>query len=306
MFGNRRSRVRRTSTGKRIALTARDLSIFRALSRYRYLRSTYLHAFAGGASETRFKERLGDLFHEGYLNRPDQQWQFANARCLPAVYEIGNAAERVLRESGDIPSGSRTYLAKNAHRQFAHTLLICDVLASIELGAGTAGLRFIGWSEILARAPEATKVSAMPYRMPTRGGAVIPDGLFGLEYRVLEQSRYRFFALEVDRGTMPLERSEPGRTCYLSKLAGYEDIVARQLHKSHLGVSKLFVLTLTTGARRLSELVQRLDRLAECRPLFLFKAVPSSDRALSVPSPELLSEPWLRAGLPGLSIGESG
>src|SRR5580692_9118008 len=72
----RRSRMRRTRTGRRIELTPRDIEIFRVLARYRYLPSTYIYAFVGGASETRFKERLGDLFHEGYLDRPGRQWDF--------------------------------------------------------------------------------------------------------------------------------------------------------------------------------------------------------------------------------------
>ena len=67
--------MRRTRTGKRIELTQRDIDIFKLLRQYRYLRSTYIHAFVGGASETRFKERLGNLFHEGYLDRPSQQWE---------------------------------------------------------------------------------------------------------------------------------------------------------------------------------------------------------------------------------------
>ena len=64
----------------RIALTPRDIAIFQLLGNYRYLRSTYLHAFVGGASQTRFKERLGDLFHEGFIDRPEKQWELANAR----------------------------------------------------------------------------------------------------------------------------------------------------------------------------------------------------------------------------------
>src|SRR5277367_1181470 len=96
----RRSRMHRTRTGKHIALTPRDLAIFRVLVNYRYLRSTFIHAFVGGASETRFKERLGDLFHEGYLDRPEQQWTFANCRYVPVVYEIGEGGRRALRQEG--------------------------------------------------------------------------------------------------------------------------------------------------------------------------------------------------------------
>src|SRR5271154_5374646 len=130
----RRSRMRRTRTGKRIELTGRDLEIFRALARYRYLRSTYLHAFVGGASETRFKERLGDLFHEGYLDRPAQQWEFADARCRPVAHELGSGAARVLRDVEDGAGQVRTALTASAHRQFRHSLMICEALASMELG----------------------------------------------------------------------------------------------------------------------------------------------------------------------------
>src|SRR5665213_4632156 len=92
----RRSRMRRTQTGKRLELSARDIEIFKLLERYRYLRSTYIHAFVGGASEKRFKERIGDLFHEGYLDRPEQQWDYARARYLPVAYENGAGAAQAL------------------------------------------------------------------------------------------------------------------------------------------------------------------------------------------------------------------
>jgi hypothetical protein len=92
----RRSRMRRTRTGKRIELTDRDLEIFRWLARYRYLPSTYIHAFVGGASETRFKERLGDLYHEGYLDRPRRQWEMANCRHRPVIHELDTGATRIL------------------------------------------------------------------------------------------------------------------------------------------------------------------------------------------------------------------
>src|ERR1700759_4040642 len=114
----RRSRMTRTRAGKSLVLTSRDIDLFRWVARYPYLRSTYLHAFVGGASATRFKERLGDLFHEGYIERPPQQWQFSGARHRPVVYEIGRVSERLLREVG-VDAGNRvTSLSESAHRQF--------------------------------------------------------------------------------------------------------------------------------------------------------------------------------------------
>jgi len=290
-------------TGKRLMLTSRDIEIFKLLGRYRYLRSTYLHAFAGGLSATRFKERLGHLYHEGgYIERPAQQWLFAEARYQPAVYESAEGAVRALQSAGIAADDKRTFLGDALHRQFLHSLMICEALASIELGArDNPHLRFIGWQEILARAPEATRLSPTPFRIavPT-GGYVVPDGLFGLEYTRAGAKAYRFFALEVDRGTMPVARSKPGQTSVLSKLAAYREILTRQTHKTHWGVSRLLVLMLVPNEERMSNIVEHLAKGTEGNENFLFKALTSSGTAL--PVPQLLSEPYRRAGSTSLFI----
>lgn len=301
----RRSRIRRTRTGKRIELTTRDLDIFRALARYRYLPSTYIHAFAGGASETRFKERLGDLFHEGYLNRPNQQWQFAGALYQPAVYESGEGARRIRCDHDDGEYGACTFLASNAHRQFAHSLMICELLASLELAVRShPNLRFIGWPEILARAPEGTRASATPFRIPLPSGeSLAPDGIFGLEYANAGKKSYRFFALEADRGTMPVARSNTHQSSYLGKVAAYRDLLAHRTYKTALGVPNLLVLTVTTSESRMTEIMRRMEGDGGRSAAFLFKTAAPPD--LRLPMPQLLSEPWARAGHPPLRIDES-
>ncbi|MGC9955086.1 MAG: replication-relaxation family protein [Rhizomicrobium sp.] len=295
--------MHRVRTGKRIALTPRDIEIFRALSRYRYLRSTYLHAFAGGRSATRFKERLGDLFHEGYLDRPSQQWQFADALHAPVIYELGEGAKHTLQERGGIED-AWTVLSQAAHRQFTHSVMICACLASIDLATKRKdSLRFIAWPEILARAPEATRMSPMAFRIPTSSlpVAVVPDGMFGLEYSRDDKKTYRFFALEADRGTMPVTRSNSQQTSYLGKLGAYQEVIARQAHKNYLGIPNLFVLTVTTDQSRLFAIMRRFaDR--GTNSTFLFKAADPA--TLGGPVPDLLMTPWERHGLPPLRIGE--
>jgi hypothetical protein len=292
--------MHRTRSGRRIELTERDLALFEILMRYRYLRSTYLHAFVGGASETRFKERLGDLFHEGYLDRSQQQWEFADARCRPAVYEIGKKGRAAFHACGrTVPE---YVAATTAQKQFLHAVMICEALGSLELAVRTReGLRFISWPEILARAPEDAQCSARPLSLPVASGRVIvPDAVFGLEYRANDARRYRFFALEADRGTMPIARTRPGQTSYLAKLAAYHEVLSQQGHKSRWGIPNLLVLTLTTSEARRSEI---LNRLGEGSAAFLFKA--SDPRTLQAPLPDLLSEPWVRGGHAPLSIAES-
>jgi Replication-relaxation len=296
----RRSRMHRSSADKQLALTERDLEIFRALDAYRYLRSTYLHAFAGGRSATRFKERLGDLFHEGFLDRPGRQWEFADARSAPTVYELGDGARLVLADVGGcLPA--RTCLGKTAHRQFQHGLLICDFIASIELAARRdPRLRFIPWGEMLARAPEATRNCDMPLRIPAGVRSVVPDGMFGLEYRREDgRKSYRFFALEADRGTMPVHRSSTARTSYLEKLGGYERVLADRVFHSHLGIPNLLVLTLTSGRSRLDEMLKWMSARG-MRQSLLFKSMDAV--SLRIPDSGLLGEPWLRAGADPLGI----
>jgi hypothetical protein len=68
------------------------------------------------------------------------------------------------------------------------------------------------------------------------------------------------------------------------------------------GVPNLFVLTLTTGKGRLPNLLAAAQNLAGA-PRLLFKA--TEDGGLRTPLPNLVSEPWSRAGLDVLSIAES-
>ena len=58
----RRSRIHRSRTGKRIELAQRDIEIFRLLGRYRYLRSTYIHAFVGVNSGEAKRDLLACVF----------------------------------------------------------------------------------------------------------------------------------------------------------------------------------------------------------------------------------------------------
>jgi hypothetical protein len=297
---NRRSRMHRTKTGKRLALTDRDMEIFRTLQRYRFLRSTYLHCFVGGASGKRFVERLGDLFHEGYLDRPAEQWRFADARCRPVVYELGKGGIEAAGAATE--AETVTWFRNGPHRQFEHTLMVCEVLASIELATrGREDIRFIPWSDILVKTPEATRRSSKPYALSAaNGNTVVPDAIFGLEYHRDGRRAYRFFALEADRGTMPIARAASSGTSLLEKVESYRRIIERGAYHQSLGVPNLLVLTVTTSETRCAEMVAKCAALmADGRALLL-----SSFAGATAPDPNLLSAPWQRPGAPPLYIGQ--
>src|SRR5262249_17847914 len=89
--------------------------------------------------------------------------------------------------------------------------------------------------------------SQVPLQLPLPGGGhVVPDGVFGLEYRLPDRSAYRFFALEVDRGTMPVLRRENSSSSYLSKLSAYRTLIDTRAFKSHLGISTFLPLSCAT------------------------------------------------------------
>ena len=314
----RRSRMARRPSHKSIELTGRDLAIFRLLDRYRYLRSTHLHALAGGKSAKRFAERLGHLYHEGgYVDRPAQQWQTINARYMPAVYGLGAAGERALAERG-VAAAASPLLRKGRTgeaRQYHHELMVCDIVSSIEIGVrADPSLRFIPWPEILAKAPEATRRLERPFALPVSVSytcprtkeaqrcdrPLVPDAVFGIDYARGGAKAYRFFALEADRNSEPVVRSNLHQTSYLRKILQYREAAAQAAYRTHWGLPNLLVLTVTTNRRHMANMMQLVREQTDGRgsTSLLFKTMPSlaSLELAPLPTPNMITEPWERAG----------
>ena len=325
----RRSRMRRLATNKRLQITERDIEILRLLSRYRYLRSSHLQALVGGKSQKRFVERLGHLYHEGgYVNRPSQQWQAISARYMPAVYELGDGGERLLIEQGVLDQQLSPLLRKGRHgavRHYQHDLMICDILASIEIGIrADQNLRFVSWQELLAspKMPEATRTAVNPFAIPVSvtyacprmkaterwDKPLIPDALFGIEYSSDGRKTYRFFAIEADRNSEPIFRGNLHQTSYLRKILQYREIAARKAYLTHFGLPNLLVLNVTTNEQHMRNVVQFVGEVTQGKgcTYLLFKTMPSlaSLEKAPPPTPYILTAPWQRAGHPDFKIDQ--
>jgi hypothetical protein len=306
----RRSRLHRRATGKPLALSPRDLEIFKLLNRYRYLRSTFIHAFVDGYKIALIK-RLGTLYHDGYLDRPTQQWQAINARYMPAVYELGKKGEQTLRAAG---------IAGNPmpSQQFSHSLMVCDILASIEIGIRTdPQLRLIPWDEILAKMPAAGLSRQNALELPCQISYTFPrsktthrsskpliaDAVFGIEYK--PSKSFRFFALEADRNHEPVMRNNLAQTSYLRKILQYREI-AKGTYKTHWGLPNLLVLNVTTSEQHMKNIMSLVSTLTDNKGVsyLLFKSLQSLDSVESAPRPDasMLLEPWLRAGFQPFEI----
>ena len=129
---------------------------------------------------------------------------------------------------------------------------------------------------------------------------VVPDALFGIERRRGDRKLYRFFALEADRGTMPIARTANAGTSILAKLEVYRSILAHEIYRNRFGIPNLLILTVTTSEARCSEMVKQCAGFSlDGRP-FLFRAFAGE----TAPNSRLLSEPWQRPSALPLHICE--
>lgn len=300
----------RNGAPRTVSPTERDVAVFRLLSRYRYLPSDYIHAFVGGNAKALI-HRLNLLCRKPnlYLSRPHQQRQNADANYRPLIYQLDERGAAVLRDRG-LP-----FLSKSHHHNFAHELMVAQIMASIELGVRTdPATRLITWSEILAdeRTPAGTRESAAPaairvsytLRGERRTDDVFADAFpFGLE-RLIDGTRsYLFFpGIEADCGSEPIDASNSERASIAKKFAAYIAIAEQNIHRSHFGFPNFFVPFITTTTARLDSMMTLLSRMTAGRgsKLLLFKVMPSFTSAAR-PAPasgHMLTEPWQRVGHP--------
>jgi hypothetical protein len=318
---NRRSRWSREGS-KKAQLTARDVEIFRLLQRYRYLSADYIHAFIGG-SKKRLVERLNLLQREPnfYLSRPGQQRQTYNANYRSLIYENDTGADRVLQNRGYFdPTESIAWLnrGRESHTTFPHSVMICEALASIELGLkGNMGLRFIPWQEIEKRMPEQARGSKHSHCLPVSithiiagkehrsSKALMPDAVFGIE---IAGKGARFFALECDRDHEPLVRSNMEQTSYLRKILQYQQVAKEKTYKAHWGLPNLLALNLTTNEFHQNKIMELARDLTGGKgaSYLLFNTMPSlGDFARpEPPTGRLFAQAWRRAGHPDFHLAQ--
>lgn len=320
----RRSRHRRTPRGKLARLTPRHLKILQLLHRYRFLDTNHIYALLGSRN-TNVRTALSDLFHEhGLLNRLPQRAFMRDPLYDPEIYELSDDGAALVSQRSDSAEPA-TWLKQGrygAKTLAAHNLTICHAVAAIEAAARTSGLRFITCTEILARAPKATQDARQPFAIPVSishlfpngkvqrsDSPVIPDAVFGVQY---PDGSHRCFALEIDRGTMPLTRSNLDETSYLRKLLQYREVLSRGGYKAHFGMTAtpMLLLTITTNARHLDGIKALLRDLAgdnQWKRAFLFKAEPSLGSFERAPQPalSLLTSGWDRVGSPPFFINRT-
>lgn len=265
----RRPRFRRASEPPAFRLTDGDVEIIRQVARHRFISSAQIAALVGRSID-RTNDRLLRLYHAGYVDRPRAQLdRFPTAGLGRMIYALANSGAQLLRGYNGAAPVNIEWARKNREARYpfiAHQTEIVEFRVAMEHAARQRGdVRFIGPDEILAGCPEETRRAQNPFslraklahRGATREIGVVPDLVFALKFP--DGSR-RCFMVEIDRGTMPVVRSDLDQTSFERKMRVYLTAHAAGQHQRQLGWKTFRVLTITTDRLRVRSMTDALQR----------------------------------------------
>ena len=278
----RRPRFQRAEAPPAFHITARDVEIIRQVARHRFLRSTHLFQLVSGTPQ-KISERLGPLYHAGFLDRPRSQIEYhvRGGGSAPLVYGLGSRGAQLLKIQDGLDNADVDWARKNhkTGREFIlHTLAVADLRVALTVACRQhKGYSVLDPDQLLAAAPEETQRARSPWSWRVKAqhkGAMreiglLPDYVFAL---MLPDGRRRPFIVEIDRGTMPVERTTLELSSMLRKFLAYEGGRKQDLHTSRFGWRNFRVLVVTSSEERAETMRALIGRTPALNnsPLFLF------------------------------------
>lgn len=248
-------------------LTARDHRVVGHIFEHRFVNSHHLASLLDGSRQGVLR-RLQRLYHQGYLDRPRAQIDYYRRGSRPMVYGLGNKGMRLLEETLGFPRRKIDWTAKNrtvTRFHLEHTLAVADVMVAFELACRRSGLELLN---LPTHSPESPKWKVQIAEAEDVGEiGVVPDRVFGLR-ATTEPADTRWFFLEVDRATMPVQRNGLRQTSFHRKLVAYHETWRQGVLKARF--PRFRVLTVTTTPDRVRNLVAASANLRSGHGLFLF------------------------------------
>jgi hypothetical protein len=272
------------------------------LNRRRLARRNFLTELLGGNEQNRRKE-VSNLKDTEYLTRHEPDGDGRLERSYPhffhRIYSKGPRADKALKAAGIEPIRH-----PDAGEQFWHQLFIDDILLSFEIACKERGILFRDQFEILGDRPAELPCN-ISFTFPSTGKthtsdkALAPDALFAIGDT--------YFALEADRGTEPIERSNLNQTSYLRKFLQYRDVLKGRTYKAVWDIPNLMVLHISARQERTDRLKDFLaNGLRGKSESQCFRSAPTLASTAKSPMPlkTLLTDPYDRVGHPPYIIGE--
>lgn len=211
------------------------------------MRANFIHRLVGGSKQN-VHRRLGLLFHEGWLDRPQQQRQSWNARYAPRVYELTPKAKAFLKDAGTPVHNWK------GNRQFWHQLMVADIASSFETLAKLNGLLFRTQQNLIGDKPLLLPCY-IEWRAQKARKPIEPDALFAVGDAVM--------LLEADRNTENLVIHNLELNSYLRKLLCYRDIVFNKITEKMWSLPTPFILNVTTSRPHLQNIKKLFVQIGE-------------------------------------------
>ena len=291
--GVRRQRFSR-SASRNIRLTQDDLLIIRHVARHRFLRSTHLIGLLPHRPQKKLIERIGALYHAGYLDRPKAQLDyFGSTGSSPMVYALGHRAADVLNESD-----AWRYGAAVRRPHIEHALLVADIVLAFEGAvARRTDVTLVDQLTLIDIQVADGRRSSLSLSVQVKSNGhlhrvpIAADAVFGLRYT---SGRIDYFFLEADTGTMKINSHDLTQSSLRRKFIGYNAALKADLHVERFGFPNARVLTVTTKLERIAGMLSALNGVVGNKPTgrFLFTDIDSLLQS------DPLSMPWHTNGKP--------
>lgn len=305
----RRKRYERGGA-RNFQLAERDRDIIRAVFDHRFLNSDQI-AVLMASPKKKIAERLTELFHAGYLDRPRAQHDYYVNGGAPLVYALGSRGAREIIAETDEEQAQLDWKRKNAtatHRFIDHTIATSEFRITLAqaLSRPTAGkgsdvqsATLVEGRALLAEMPPETQQVERPWTLRARvmlgqdqdDIGVAPDYAFALR---MADGRRRPFVVEIDRGTMPVVRKDLRQTSILRKLLAYDAAWRAKTSERQWGFKTFRVLFVTATRERAANILAAVKAMNHGRGSDLFWAVAASDL-----TPENMLTPVWRDGRGG-------
>jgi hypothetical protein len=186
------------------------------------------------------------------------------------VYALANRGARLLIERYGIHFAKVAWRRQNqkAGRPFIeHQLEIVHFQLALDRAiCDREDIRLMHADEIIDGMPHRRPARPNPFALSvklthkgiSREVGVVPDFVFAFKF--LEGAKHSFM-VEIDRGTMPVVRSDFEQTSFERKMRAYLTAHAAKQHEQRFGWKTFRVLTVTTDEYRMRSMIDALRRL---------------------------------------------
>jgi hypothetical protein len=224
--------ARRTSSGERLVLTARDRQLLASVARFRLVSRDQAMALAPFGSLTRANTRLARLVRARLLARKSLPI-FPGKGSAQALYYLGLANRTASDDSSDLTLVNQVRrIARWNLQQVTHVIAANQVLVDL-----LTALRQSLEADLLAFRTEVELRELLVQR------ELVPDGWIAWRQ---DGKRFNSF-IEVDL-------HHEGLTAWRKKILGYQDYLTSGLHQELFGFRACRVLVLAKSRRRLANL----------------------------------------------------